>query len=246
MKAVHVPSMGSLSKWVWIFYVLSGVAVSADAATLLIWPVHIVYAPGQRTAELWLENRSEDKVAIQIRVLQWSQKEGADDYAPQQMLLASPPFGTLEGGKKQLIRLVRAAPADPTREYHFRVLIDEIPRKDETSQSGVQFQMRYSVPVFFQHGTPLKLPAVYFAEHLICKIADAKLTVSNSGEYSARIARLSIQGKNGQRKYLTQGLLGYVLTGSTMSWVVDKATDFSHGFFAEINGEEVHLNSCGS
>lgn len=244
MKAMQARMLSS-SNYVWIFFSFL-VASSANAATLLIWPVHIVYAPGQRTAELWLENRSEDKVSMQIRVLEWSQKDGAEEYAPQQMLLASPPFGTIEGGKKQLIRLVRPGPPDPSKEYHFRVLIDEIPRKDEINQSGVQFQMRYSVPVFFQHGTPVKEPAVYFAEHLSCKIADGKLVITNTGEYSARIARLSLSDKNNERKYLTQGLLGYVLPGSTMSWAIDKTTDLSKGFYAEVNGEEVHLALRGA
>jgi len=216
---------------------------TARAATLLIWPVHVVFTPDQRSVDLWLENRSENDMSLQIRIFEWAQSDNADKYQPQTMLVASPPFSTMAGGKKQLIRLVRVAPGEVNREYQFRILIDEIPRKDAVDDSGVQFQMRYSVPVFFQRSIPLKNLAPYFSQHLKYRIADGRLQVYNDGEYSARISRLSTRDKNNEQRYLTNGLLGYVLPGATMSWAFEYPV--KNGLFAEVNNSEVELNPSG-
>lgn len=224
-----------------LFASLLSAALPASANTLLIWPVNIVFTQGQRTAELWLENRSEDNVALQIRVFEWKQVDGNEDYQPQPMLLASPPFSSIGGGKKQLIRLVRVIPGDDNREYQFRVVIDEIPRKDDKGQSGVQFQMRYSVPIFFQNAALPKEPSIYFEENLTYRTGEGKLSVTNHGAFSARIARLSTVDKTQKKIYLTEGLLGYVLPGSTMEWAFEHKIDVG-GLGAEINGEEVRLH----
>ena len=216
----------------------------AQANTLLIWPVRVVLTPEQRSVELWLENRSENDVSLQIRVFDWTQSENTDQYQPQTMLIASPPFSTIGGGKKQLIRLVRASPSEKNREYQFRILIDEIPRKDSIDSNGVQFQMRYSVPAFFQSGIPLKSPIPYFSQHLKYRIADGQLKIQNDGEYSARIARLSTHDKKHEKHYLTDGLLGYVLPGATMSWPFEQKV--LNGLLAEVNGDEVELTLLGA
>lgn len=227
------------------FVIASYLFTSAvQANTLLIWPVRVVLMPDQRSVELWLENRSEEDVSLQVRVFEWTQSENTDKYQPQTMLIASPPFSTIGGGKKQLIRLVRAVPGEPNREYQFRILIDEIPRKDSADQNGVQFQMRYSVPAFFQHATTLKNPIPYFSQHLKYRIADGQLQIQNDGEYSARISRLSTRDKNHEKHYLTNGLLGYVLPGATMSWPFDKK--LLNGLLGDVNGDEVELTLLGA
>ncbi|PJN86416.1 fimbrial biogenesis chaperone, partial [Bacillus velezensis] len=62
---------------------------------------------------------------------------------------------TIAPGKRQLIRLIRQTPTPDGKEQAYRILIDEVPLKDQDgaapergAQMGLKFQMRYSVPLF--------------------------------------------------------------------------------------------------
>jgi len=214
----------------------------AHAATILIWPVRIEFNGAQRAAELWLENRSSMPLTLQVRVLEWHQRQGREQLTAQSALLASPPFSTVPAGGKQLVRLVRTAPPGE-RESHYRVLIDELPDPllRAQTQNGVQFQMRYSVPVFV-HSTaePPRQMDAYFASHLHYSIDSQRLTIKNTGDYYARIARVGLSTPGGDQS-LSEGLLGYVLPGAEMSWPLSAQAKPGGTLRAEINGVPVTL-----
>lgn len=100
------------------------------ASSVLIWPIDPVINNSEKATALWLENKDSQPVYMQIRVLGWQQKEGVDDYSHQSAILASPPVATILPGKRQLIRLIKNTQVPAGQEQAFRVLIDEIPRKD--------------------------------------------------------------------------------------------------------------------
>jgi len=209
------------------------------AATVMIWPVRVDFNNGQRSAELWLENRSSMPLTLQVRVLEWRQVQGQEQLVSQTALVASPPFNTVQAGAKQLVRLVRTAPPGD-RESYYRVLIDELPDTQSQAPNGVQFQMRYSVPVFV-HSTaaPPKPLDEYFARHLRYSIDKQRLTIKNTGDYYARIARVGLATPGGP--VLREGLLGYVLPGAEMSWPLTAQTQPGAALRAEINGVQVTL-----
>lgn len=215
------------------------------AATVMIWPVRIDFNSGQRSAELWLENRSSMPLILQVRVLEWRQELGREQLLPQTALVASPPFNTVQAGAKQLVRLVRTAPSGD-RESHYRVLIDELPDALAQAQNGVQFQMRYSVPVFVHSTTePPKQMNEYFARHLRYSIDKQRLTITNTGDYYARIARVGLSAPGGDQ-LLKDGLLGYVLPGAEMSWPVAAQARPGAALRAEINGVQVTLTQSSN
>ena len=206
------------------------------AATVMIWPVRIDFNNNQRSAELWLENRSSMPLTLQIRVLEWRQEQGREQLIPQVALVASPPFNTVPAGAKQLVRLVRTAPP-ANGESYYRVLIDELPDVLSQVQNGVQFQMRYSVPVFVHSAIePPRQLNEYFARHLRYSIDKQRLTIKNTGDYYARISHI---GSGDQ--LLKDGLLGYVLPGAEMSWSLATQTPPGAVLRAEINGVQVTL-----
>lgn len=53
------------------------------ASPLMIWPLDPVISGPQRAAALWVENRGSEPLALQARVLQWSQAEGEDQLSAQ-------------------------------------------------------------------------------------------------------------------------------------------------------------------
>ncbi|MDH0702374.1 molecular chaperone [Ectopseudomonas toyotomiensis] len=129
--------------------VLASLATQA-ASSILIWPINpLIEADRQKSAALWLENRGQEAVDLQIRVLAWEQEEFEDRLTPQKQVVGSPPMATLQPGKRQLVRLVNLEPPSAGTLRTYRVLVDEVlPPQPRPSQLGVQFQMRYSVPLF--------------------------------------------------------------------------------------------------
>ncbi|MBF2962333.1 molecular chaperone, partial [Pseudomonas aeruginosa] len=130
---------------------LGGPAQAASA--VLIWPINPAIEADQPATALWLENRGKQPVTLQVRVLGWSQADFQDVYRNQQAVIPSPPFVKVEPGRRQLVRLIRQGGQPSTPEDAYRVLIDEVPdgSAGQTQRSpglALQFQMRYSVPLF--------------------------------------------------------------------------------------------------
>lgn len=200
------------------------------ASSVLIWPIDPVINSHEKATALWLENRDSQPVYMQVRVLGWQQKEGQEDYSSQTAVLASPPVATILPGKRQLVRLIKNTQVPAGQEQAFRVLIDEIPRKDPNDDAptpalnmGLKFQMRYSVPLFI-YGEGLKSedannPMTFFPLNLSYKlVSDGSkqwLAIRNQGQTHARISRVSLQNND-----INSGLMGYVLPGSEMRFQV--------------------------
>ncbi|CNF98586.1 TPA: molecular chaperone [Yersinia enterocolitica] len=200
------------------------------ASSVLIWPIDPVINSHEKATALWLENKDSQPVYMQIRVLGWQQKSGQEDYNNQSAIIASPPVATILPGKRQLIRLIKNTQVPAGQEQAFRVLIDEIPRKDPNEDAaapslnmGLKFQMRYSVPLFI-YGDGLKSedannPATFFPLSLSYKLVQDSgktwLTIRNQGQTHARISQVNLQNTS-----LNSGLMGYVLPGNEMRFQV--------------------------
>lgn len=204
------------------------------ASSVLIWPIDPVINSHEKATALWLENKDSQPVYMQIRVLGWQQKSGQEDYNSQSEVIASPPVATILPGKRQLIRLIKNTQVPTGQEQAFRVLIDEIPRKDPSDDTptpslnmGLKFQMRYSVPLFI-YGDGLKSedannPATFFPLNLSYKLVQdggkTWLAIRNQGQTHARISRVNLQNKS-----INSGLMGYVLPGNEMRFQVPAST----------------------
>lgn len=210
-----------------------GLLGNAQAATsVLIWPINPVIEGEGTGVALWLENRGSAPVKLQTRVLDWKQQGLADQLGAQQNVVASPPIVSVEPGKRQLIRLIRRQPAPPGVEQSYRVLVDElIPEGGNLGdQAGVQFQMRYSVPLFV-YGAGLAAPkdgaataddkaaAVALSYRVENDGGRRWLRLHNAGIVHARLSEVRMT-QNGKSTPVAEGLLGYVLPGADMRWVL--------------------------
>ncbi len=205
------------------------------AASLQVSPTQFELRPQQNAEALWISNSGTETVQVQVRVFQWQQADGRDQLTPTGALLASPPMQALAAGQRQLIRLVRADETAPATQQAYRVIVDEIPAYDPTRQ-GMQFVLRYSIPVVVQPaGKPL---APLLSARLVQDgTAQAQLEVSNSGQGQAQIADLGLVVA-GRRTPVMDGLVGYVLPGQTMRWPLQPPPAQLQGgtFSARING----------
>ena len=207
--------------------------ISQAASAVLIWPINPVLEADQTATSIWLENRGSEPVMMQVRLLAWSQADYQDDYTTQKDIVASPPFARIEPGKRQLVRIIRQGKPPVRAEDAYRILIDEVPAasadKPRPAGPAVQFQMRYSLPLFAtgagvwtqSRNDVQRDPATATQPKLSWQLTTVQgkryLDVNNEGKVHARLSQVRWLG-NGTEVTLTGGLLGYVLAGQRMRW----------------------------
>lgn len=144
-----------------LWLLVAGLGASAQAVTaVMIWPVDPVMEHDQNAVALWVENRDQKPVTLQVRAIGWRQEDFQDVYDEDQDVVAvSPAMATVQPGKRQLIRLIRLKHIPADKEAAFRILVDEIPQPERRSANvdggqtggaafGVKLRMRYSIPLF--------------------------------------------------------------------------------------------------
>ncbi len=217
-------------------FLLSSISLSCFAASsILVWPIYQVIESDENSSALWLENKGDAPVGLQIRIMSWKQIDFQDRYADQSNVIATPPFMTLEPGKRNMIRLIRVNPPPANTEQAYRIIIDEIsaPYQQNSPQMGLQFQMRYLLPLFLDgqgiwtHARPDKRradtqPTLPVLSWRISAVGGKNyLYVRNRGVVHARLSNVywsADRSGKGSRTTLTDGFLGYVLPGQEMRW----------------------------
>ena len=207
-------------------------SVKVDAASLGVWPINPrIDAPASATM-VWVRNNSgTDDIVLQARVLKWSQTDNKEQYDDQDDLVVSPPLITVKPGAQQIFRVVnrKGVIASEADEKSFRLIIDEIPVEGKQNQGPLNFQMRYSLPLF------VGIPAAYTdknAGHRLRAMAEGlryrlihqpqpAIEITNVGSFNARLSRVRIDVKGASPIVVSEGLLGYVLVGATKSWPID-------------------------
>lgn len=191
----------------------------ARAASLQVAPTSLQLSARQNAEALWVSNSGAAPVSVQARVFRWTQRDGRDQLDPTTDLVVSRPMQSLAAGKQQLIRVVRARPEPPEAQLSYRVIVDEVPTLDPNRQ-GMQFVLRYSLPVFIQPaGSAAGKPELH--SNVLAQ-ADGKvvLEVHNRGDGYAQVADLAV-GPLDRPQIFQPGLIGYVLSGQTMRWPLE-------------------------
>lgn len=223
------------------------------SSSILIWPIDPLLRHDQRATALWLENHGEQPSLLQLRVFAWRQADGEEHYHAQREVIGSPPMIRIAPGERQLVRLTQLKPAAAATEQAYRILIDEIPTPsapdaEPGNAATVQFQLRYSVPLFVQ-GEGFSPPSDSPRQGDAAEANDGPLSwrplsvngrhyleVRNQGAQHARLTRVSLEHQ-GATLEVASGLLGYVLAGSQMRWPLAEAVGTDARLRAERNGE---------
>jgi fimbrial chaperone protein len=192
--------------------------VAAFAGSLEIGPVGISMVGKERTSTVTVRNTSTDPMNLQIRTVDWVQKNGDDTYTPSQNLVASPPFFTLQPGQAQTVRVVVNKTPDSPTEIAWRLIIDELP-PPLTGATGVVVPLRALVPVFLAPSTSARPKLRWSAASSSGRIA---LDVANDGTVHDRLSDLTATS-GGKTVSGPDPLFGYVLAGSTHPWALSGA-----------------------
>jgi len=194
----------------------------ASAGSLQVEPVLVdITAPGAAST-VTLRNEGTTPIDAQIRVFRWSIVNGKEQLDPTDDVVASPPSVTLTPKGQYITRIVRTSKQPVVGEESYRLLVDQLPDLSQQRNGAVNLMVRYSIPVFF--GAPNKKnPTVAWS--VAANGDKVTLTARNSGERRLRISALSMRDAAGKSLSFGNGLAGYALGQSAVSWTVPR-----HGF----------------
>jgi fimbrial chaperone protein len=192
----------------------------ASASGLQVAPTGLEFANDAAAQALWLTNTGDGEMRAQVRAFAWTQASGQDRLEPTQALVASPPMLVLAPGQRQLVRVIRAGSGKPAAgEQAYRLLVDELP--ETALQSGVQYVLRYSVPVFVDGVGAPATADTRLRWNLRREGETLMVEADNPGPRHAQLSGVEVLPADSAPVALVPGLLGYVLGGSTMRWSVD-------------------------
>ncbi|EQC2550961.1 fimbrial biogenesis chaperone [Enterobacter sichuanensis] len=223
------------------------------AATILLWPIDPWLAADTKATELWIQNQGNSATTMQVRIVRWKQENGHERYTAQQDVVASPPIVTIAAGSKQLIRLIKQASVPAGVEQAYRIIVDEIPQADVKAEPaiGLKLQMRYSIPLFvYGQGIPTIKEGAHHAvvetRNLSWRVTQAggqpALEVQNRGDVHVRLSQVALE-QGGQKRTIAEGLLGYVLPGSSRSWPIPAGVRQPERMSAQINARDAQWQS---
>jgi fimbrial chaperone protein len=201
-------------------------AASARAASLQVAPVVLdIKAPGA-TSTITLRNEGARPLVAQARIFRWQQVDGEDDLQPTDQVVASPPALELPSRVDYSVRVVRTSRQPVLEEEAYRLIIDELPDASREKPGTVALVVRHSIPVFF---VPQDASAPKLQWSLKSQGGRFTVTVKNDGGRRVRIARLRVADGRGGTVSFGDGLVGYALAGSTMSWIRPAPRGFGGG-----------------
>lgn len=239
------------------------IAPHAQAGGLEVSPTTLQITSKQSADGITLRNVGTTPIHAQVRVFAWSQKNNEDLLTTSNGITVSPPLLQIPPGTSQLLRVIRTSGAPLAgAEETYRLIIDEIPATTAApaaaqaaiasseapkngAAGGLDFYMRYSLPVFL--GDSNDAPKTQLTWALQKSPKEWTLNVNNVGVYRAQIADVLAVLPDGSKRVLISGLAGYVLAGQSRHWsfpAPDSATKVDH-FEAMINRDvqPLHVSS---
>jgi fimbrial chaperone protein len=188
---------------------------AARAQSLMVLPVNIQMAPGQRATTLTVINKGDSETAIQVRVYAWNQPGGDDQLTTSDEVLLSPPLTSIAPGASQVIRLILRRPPQG-REATYRIVLDQIP--PPAVPGVVRVVLRMSIPIFAQPATRA-VSHVYF--HIERNAGKIFLVALNDGGRHDAIREIVLWTSDGRKLKTESSASPYVLAGVTRRWPID-------------------------
>ena len=221
-----------------------------SASGLQVAPVAVTLTAAKSSDGIVLSNLGDAPLHAQVRVYRWQQSgDDGETIEPTGELIVSPPMIALQPGGQQLVRVIRAgsAPISGAPEATYRIVVDELPIAADRTDGGLNFVLRYSLPVFVLPAGPAVEPDLHWSLAEVDGTVAVK--VANSGGKHAQVADVSLLRPDGTRTLLAPGLLGYALPGAARVWTTGVPWSASAGqgtLEVRINGQEATLPVAGS
>jgi fimbrial chaperone protein len=209
-------------------------AATASASTFNISPIRAELTNGHRTEALTIMNAEDSPVVIQIHVLSWSQKNGAEQLEDTRELLATPPVLQIPANGQQIIRVALRREPDPSQELTYRVIFEEVPQAAPKDFTGLRVALRLSIPVFVAPARGNASAAMAWASRWLPN-GQLELAATNNGSGHLQITDFEAQFP-GSLMPLRGVTSKYVLPGSRMSWTLTPPADATRQGAIPIHG----------
>ncbi|MNS61677.1 fimbria/pilus periplasmic chaperone [Acinetobacter calcoaceticus] len=229
-------------------FIITGLFLSfssiINAATIRLSPVNVEILSNQSAASISLFNQSNESSDLQIRVFEWTQKNGQDQLIPTDEIAISPPFLKLQSNDSYNLRVVRINPAPVSGEKTYRIIIDELPKPIDSRKAaqGVNVLLRSSLPVFVVNKDAIT--------QLNWKI-DANqevpsLNISNIGNRHALLNNLTLVDATANKSYpiKVNTVNGYILAEQARSYSINNFTyqpNHKYSVSLTVNGKKTTL-----
>ncbi|GAM30108.1 fimbrial chaperone protein [Acinetobacter calcoaceticus] len=229
-------------------FIITGLFLSfssiINAATIRLSPVNVEILSNQSAASISLFNQSNESTDLQIRVFEWTQKNGQDQLTPTDEIAISPPFLKLQSNDSYNLRVVRINPTPVSGEKTYRIIIDELPKPIDSRKAaqGVNVLLRSSLPVFVVNKDAIT--------QLNWKI-DANqevpsLNISNIGNRHALLNDLTLVDTTTNKSYpiKVNTVNGYILAEQARSYSINNFTyqpNHKYSVSLTVNGKKTTL-----
>ena len=211
----------------------SALMPQALAGSLSVSPTLIDQAAPNGAAAVTIQTPGKQPVRVQVRILRWTQIDGKDRLELTRDVVTSPPMLKVAPGTDYTVRVVRIAKRPVVGEESYRLLVDQLPEPKDRKANRVNLVIRHSIPVFFRTGDE-QGPAVSWSA--VKTRQGIKLTARNDGDRRLRLEKLLVKTAPGKILRKVDGLAGYVLGHSTMTWIISGAGDVPAGSELDIAG----------
>ena len=200
----------------------------AAAAEFSITPIRLEFERGARSAAVTVSNDDARPLRMQLRLMAWSQDaDGADVYRDSDELVYFPRMLTVQPGEKRLVRVGLKSPAGAA-ERTYRLYLDELPDSAQPKASGLNFTIRFALPIF--------LPAALEAgpsgaiEGLALHGGKLRVAVRNTGNRHFRIATVAARSAQGSPQGFAAEAPGwYLLPGASRIHTIEIPAEVCRG-----------------
>jgi fimbrial chaperone protein len=198
-------------------------AAPATASTFNISPIRAQLSAGHRTEALTLINADDSPVVVQVRVVSWSQKSGAEQLEDTRELLVTPPVLQIPANGQQIVRVALRRDPDPAQELTYRVIFEEVPQAAPKDFTGLRVALHLSIPVFVAPAHGKASPQLAWESRWLPN-GQLEVAATNNGSGHLQITDFEAQFP-GSLMPLRGVTSKYVLPGSRMSWTLTPPAD---------------------
>ena len=202
-----------------VVLLLAWIPLLTNAGSFSVSPLRIELSKSDTTRIINLQNLEAKPVTVQLQVMAWSHKEGADQFAPTRDVIVTPQIFHLKGNGLQIIRAGLLRKPETHEELSYRLIIEEIPAPPPAEFKGAQLALRVTLPVFI---APEKVPnpKIEF-QTFVEPDGRLKVRIVNHGQAHAQIQKMMIFGKEKSEKSLaTHEKSIYVLPGQERNLIL--------------------------
>ena len=189
-------------------------AAPAPAAEFSVTPIRLYFERGARSAAVTVSNDDTRPLRMQLRLVEWTQDaEGKDVHRDSDELIYFPRMMTVPPGEKRLVRVGLKTPAGAA-ERTYRLYLDELPGESRPAASGLNFTIRFALPVFLP--AAVDAPPRGAIESVTLHEGKLRVAVRNAGNRHFRIASVTARSEQGEKRGFAAEAAGwYLLAGAS-------------------------------